>query len=90
MKILFASTYCLLDHTSGAALGVCSMLEGLFAYGIRSEAVTASIFDPPREVSLESMLPAQQSAVRDQQKTVEVWTGPPSASKLIRRYPTEF
>ena len=56
LRILFASPYCLLDTTSGAAIAMQELLSHLTQHGFPCRAVTASIFDPPREVSLDGML----------------------------------
>jgi hypothetical protein len=62
MRILFASTYCLLDTTSGASVSVKILLEQLSRFGFACQAVTASIFDPLQEVMLESVIGGQPSA----------------------------
>jgi glycosyltransferase involved in cell wall biosynthesis len=55
-RILFVSPYCLLDTTSGAALATRELLEQLVLLGFPCTAVTASIFDATRQVSLEEMV----------------------------------
>lgn len=80
MKILFASTYCLLDTTSGVAVNLRSLLAGLSDQGHVSEAVTAAIFDPEREVSLEAVLshnplPFKVQAQRTEHEVIEVLAG---------------
>jgi glycosyltransferase involved in cell wall biosynthesis len=56
LRILFASPYCLLDTTSGAALATRELLDQLVRLGFPCSTVTASIFDPARQVSLEEVL----------------------------------
>ena len=63
MNILFASTYCLLDTTSGAAVSVRTLLEQLSLRGFGCEAVTASVFDPCREVALEWVITSQGTGI---------------------------
>ena len=61
LRILFASPYCLLDTTSGAAIATRELLDQLVRLGFPCSTVTASIFDPIRQVSLDEMV-AQFSA----------------------------
>jgi AmmeMemoRadiSam system protein B len=56
LRILFASPYCLIDTTSGAAVSVQELLTQLSQSGFTCEAVTASIFDPHREVLFDKVL----------------------------------
>jgi glycosyltransferase involved in cell wall biosynthesis len=56
MRILFASPYCLLDTTSGAAISVQELLTQLAQRGFACETLTASIFDITRGISLDEML----------------------------------
>jgi glycosyltransferase involved in cell wall biosynthesis len=56
MRILFASSYCLLDTTSGAAISVQELLTQLAQRGFACETLTASIFDITRGISLDEML----------------------------------
>jgi glycosyltransferase involved in cell wall biosynthesis len=55
-KIVFFSSMCLLDNTSGAAISVRSFLEAAAASGLECESFTASLFDPQREVNLAEIL----------------------------------
>ena len=55
-RILFASPYCLLDTTNGAALATRELLDELARCGFLCAAVTAPIMDPTHEVSLDKML----------------------------------
>ncbi|GIX30002.1 MAG: hypothetical protein KatS3mg124_0474 [Porticoccaceae bacterium] len=55
-KLVFFSSMCLLDRTSGAAISVRSFLEACAAAGIPAASFTASLFDPRREVSLRGIL----------------------------------
>lgn len=61
-RILFASTYCLLDRASGAAISTLELLRELAKQGFHCEVVSASIFDPEREVSLDEIITGQESA----------------------------
>ena len=45
MKILFASPYCLLDNTSGAAISMRTLLAGVHRAGHQAIAYGATIFD---------------------------------------------
>jgi len=56
LRILFASPHCLLDKTNGAALATWELMIQLTQRGFPCEAVTASICDPSREVSMEEVL----------------------------------
>ena len=67
MRILFASTYCLLDTTSGAAIATRELLDQLVRLGLPCTAVTASIFDPTRQVSLEEMVTQFSTAITARQ-----------------------
>ena len=55
-RILFASTYCLLDRASGAAISTLELLRELAKRGFNCEVVSASIFDPEREVPLDEII----------------------------------
>lgn len=55
-RILFASTYCLLDRASGAAIATLELLRELSKRGCTCEVVSASIFDPEREVTLDRII----------------------------------
>jgi glycosyltransferase involved in cell wall biosynthesis len=65
-RILFASPYCLLDTTSGAAIAMRELLSQLTQRGFSCEAVTASIFDPPRQVFLEEVFTRHDATVMAQ------------------------
>ncbi len=56
MKILFASPHALLDTSNGAALATRELLEQLARRGFHCQAVTASVFDPIRGLTLEESL----------------------------------
>jgi AmmeMemoRadiSam system protein B len=71
LRILFASPYCLLDTTSGAAISVRELLTQLSQSGFTCEAVTASIFDPTREVLLDKALLNNGLATISRQGMVE-------------------
>lgn len=45
MKIVFASPYCLLDNTSGAAISMRTLLAGVHRAGHQAIAYGATIFD---------------------------------------------
>ena len=57
--VLFLSTMCLLDTTSGAALSVRAFLTALAGAGMRCLSFTASLFDPREEVPLAPLLGAR-------------------------------
>ena len=57
--VLFLSTMCLLDTTSGAAISVHAFLTALAEAGIRCLSYTAALFDPPQEVALAPILGPQ-------------------------------
>ena len=57
--VLFLSTMCLLDATSGAALSVRAFLAALAEAGVRCLSYSAAVFDPPREVPLAPILGPQ-------------------------------
>src|SRR3990172_6506293 len=59
IRILFASPYCLLDTTSGAAISIRDLFTKLAKRGLTCEALTASIFDPPRQVLLDAIIDHQ-------------------------------
>lgn len=54
--VLFLSSMCLLDTSSGAALSVRAFLTALAGAGFRCLSFTASLFDPPYEVPLAPVL----------------------------------
>lgn len=64
LRILFASTYCLLDRTSGAALATLELLKKLVKGGFACEAITASIFDPAREIAFDEVIQSPGVTVR--------------------------
>lgn len=55
-SVLFLSTMCLLDDTSGAAISVRTLLTTLAGAGFRCLSFTASLFDPPYELPLGPVL----------------------------------
>ena len=57
--VLFLSTMCLLDPTSGAAISVRAFMTALAEAGIRCLSYTAALFDPPQEVPLAPILGPQ-------------------------------
>lgn len=57
--VLFLSTMCLLDTTSGAAISVHAFLTALAQAGIRCLSYSAALFDPPQEVPLAPILSSQ-------------------------------
>ena len=61
-RILFASPYCLLDTTNGAALATQELLIQLAERGFPCEVVTTSICDPKREVLMDEVLSHHSSA----------------------------
>ena len=63
IRILFASPYCLLDTTSGAAISIRDLLGKLARKGLTCEAVTASSFDPPRQVLLDAVIDHQRLSI---------------------------
>ena len=65
-RVLFASTHCLLDFASGAAVATALTLETLAGQGFQCHAYCASHFDAPQETPLEQVLAGagRTSAVR--------------------------
>jgi glycosyltransferase involved in cell wall biosynthesis len=61
--MLFASPHCLLDITSGAALATRELLDQLVRLGFPCSTVTASIFDPIGQVSLDEMVAQFSTAI---------------------------
>ena len=65
-RVFFASTHCLLDFASGAAVATALTLETLAGQGFQCHAYCASHFDAPQETPLEQVLAGagRTSAVR--------------------------
>lgn len=74
MKIVFASPYCVLDNTSGAALSMQTMLAALHRAGHQTTAFSATIFDtqvaaerapkPPADHKPQTLFTAEVDGVR--------------------------
>ncbi len=63
MKILFASTHCLIDPSSGAAIATRELLESLVDLGDDCRALCMGIFDYHHETKAEDVLSSLKSEV---------------------------
>ena len=71
IRILFTSPYCLLDTTSGAAISIRDLFTKLAKKGLTCEAVTASIFDPSRQVLLDVVIDHQRLSIITKSEILE-------------------
>ena len=71
LRILFASPYCLLDTTNGAALATRELLEQLIRRGFSCEAVTASVFDTTRQILLYEVITRHNAIIVTQRKLTD-------------------
>lgn len=67
-SITFLASKCALDRTSGAAIAVRNLLEGLAAAGFHCETFTAAHFDPPHDVPLGPLLGAKAAQAESKGK----------------------